>query len=628
MFNKIYTQFLIYDKLLNGVSMELLGKNKEIGDIRKLTIPSLEKLSKEVNEFIISSVSETGGHLASNLGTTDLIVALLKVFNFEKDKIVFDVGHQSYAYKILTGRKEEFKTLRKYNGLSGFPKRRESKYDFFDTGHSSNSISAALGIARARDLDKDKYHVIALIGDGAMTGGEAFEGLNDLGSSKTNMLVILNDNGESISSSVGGLAQKLEKIRINPTYLNLKKDIKKRFVTKEKTIFVLTKIKKKIRNIILPPRLFENFGLKYFGPIDGHNIKELVETLAKIKKMSGPILLHVITKKGNGYLPAMTEPSVYHGVSSFDPEVGIESKGKDYSYYFGQVLIKQTLKNKKIVAITAAMKDGTGLTEYAEKFPDNFFDVGIAEGHAVSMAAGLASNGYHPVVAIYSTFLQRAYDQILIDVCMQDLPVTLAIDRAGLVGADGETHQGIFDISYLSHMPNMQIIAPKNVEELEAVFEYALNESHPVAIRYPRGKSKLDLKPLAKLNKGKWETIKEGKKVALIATGKMLELAVKISEKYPDLMLINATFIKPIDKTLLKKLSIDNYQIITLEDNEINGGLGSNILLYLNSIGYKKNIKIIGYDDKFISQGSIDELLLENNITIKSVSKIVDEFYK
>ena len=427
--------------------MEILGKINEIGDIRKLTILSLEKLSKEVNEFIISSVAETGGHLASNLGTTDLTVALLKVFNFDKDKIVFDVGHQAYAYKILTGRKDDFKTLRKYQGLSGFPKRHESKYDFFDTGHSSNSISAALGMARARDLSKEKYQVIALIGDGAMTGGEAYEGLNDLGSSKTNMLVILNDNGESISSSVGGLAQKLAKIRINPTYLNIKKDIKKRFVAKEKTIFVLTKIKNKIKNIVLPPRLFENLGLKYFGPIDGHNIKELVETLTKIKKMNGPILLHVITKKGNGYLPAMTTPSIYHGVSSFDPEIGIESKVKDYSYYFGQTLIRKTEENNKIVAITAAMKDGTGLNEYAEKFPNNFFDVGIAEGHAVSMAAGLASNGYRPVVAIYSTFLQRAYDQILIDVCMQDLPVVFAIDRAGLVGSDGETHQGIFDIS-------------------------------------------------------------------------------------------------------------------------------------------------------------------------------------
>ena len=608
--------------------MEILGKIHEIGDIRKLTIPALEKLSKEVNEFIISSVAETGGHLASNLGTTDLTVALLKVFNFDKDKIVFDVGHQAYAYKILTGRKDDFKTLRKYQGLSGFPKRHESKYDFFDTGHSSNSISAALGMARARDLSKEKYQVIALIGDGAMTGGEAYEGLNDLGSSKTNMLVILNDNGESISSSVGGLAQKLAKIRINPTYLNIKKDIKKKFVAKEKTIFVLTKIKNKIKNIVLPPRLFENLGLKYFGPIDGHNIKELVETLTKIKKMNGPILLHVITKKGNGYLPAMTTPSSYHGVSSFDPEIGIESKGKDYSYYFGQTLIRKTDENNKIVAITAAMKGGTGLNEYAEKFPNNFFDVGIAEGHAVSMAAGLASNGYRPVVAIYSTFLQRAYDQILIDVCMQDLPVVFAIDRAGLVGSDGETHQGIFDISYLSHMPNMQIIAPKNIEELDVVFDYALNESHPVAIRYPRGKSTLKLKPISKLKKGKWEIIKKGEKVALIASGKMLELAYQISEKYPDLMLINANFIKPIDKSLLESLSKENYQIITLEDNEISGGLGSNILVYLNSIGYSKNIKIIGYDDKFISQGNIEELLFENNITIESISKIIDEFYK
>ena len=607
--------------------MKILDRIQGIEDIRKLNIDNLNKLSQEINKFIISSVSETGGHLASNLGTVDLTIALLKVFNFEKDKIVFDVGHQAYTYKILTGRKEEFKSLRKYKGLSGFPKRYESKYDFFDTGHSSNSISAALGMARARDLDKEKYNVIALIGDGAMTGGEAFEGLNDLGSTNTNMLVILNDNGESISTSVGGLARKLNNIRINPTYLNIKNDIKKRFVSKEKTIFMLKKIKNTFRRIVLPPRIFENLGLKYLGPIDGHNIKGMIDALTKIKKMSGPILLHVTTKKGNGYLPAMSNPAVYHGVSSFDPDLGIDSKGKDYSFYFGQYLINEATKNNKIVAITAAMKDGTGLTEFAKKYPNNFFDVGIAEGHAVSMAAGLASNGYHPVVAIYSTFLQRAYDQILIDVCMQDLPVTFAIDRAGLVGADGETHQGIFDISYLSHMPNMQIIAPKNIAELEYALSYAVSEAHPVAIRYPRGNSKLALKPF-KLEKGKWEIIKPGKKVALIATGKMLEIAYEVSENNPDLMLINACFIKPIDKKILKKLSADNYNIITLEDNQIAGGLGNNILLYLNTINYQGKIKIVGYDDKFVNQGSIDELLTENDITVGKISKIVEEFYK
>lgn len=605
--------------------MKVLEQITEPKEIKKLTITQLKSLSTELREFLIKAISETGGHLASNLGTVELTVALMKVFDFEKDKIVFDVGHQAYSYKILTGRKDRFKTLRQYQGLSGFPKRYESKYDFFDTGHSSNSVSAALGMARARDLDKDNYNVIALIGDGAMTGGEAYEGLNDLGSSNTNMLVILNDNGESISSSVGGLARKLNKVRINPRYLNLKNDIKKKFVSKEKTILILKKVKNKFKNVFLPPRIFENLGLKYFGPIDGHNMKELVETLSKVKKMSGPILLHVITKKGNGYLKAMEEPAIYHGVSSFDPDVGIAKKSNDYSSYFGKYMIDEASKNEKIVAITAAMKDGTGLRNFALNFPKRFFDVGIAEGHAVSLAAGLATSGYHPVVAIYSTFLQRAYDQILIDVCMQDLPVTFAIDRAGLVGSDGETHQGIFDISYLSHMPNMQIIAPKNMEELGTVLHYALTEPHPVAIRYPRGASKLDLKPVANVLKGKWEIIKDGKKIALIATGKMLELAYEVSQKYPDIMLINALFIKPLDFKLLERLVEQNYYIIVLEDNQLCGGLGSNILLELNRLNYKKTIKIIAYEDKFINQGNINELFEENDITLQKISAFIEE---
>ena len=599
----------------------MLDKIKDIKDIKNLSIPELEKLSNEVNDFILKSVAVTGGHLGSNLGATDLTVALLKVFDFNEDKIIFDVGHQAYAYKILTGRKDKFNVLRKYHGLSGFPKKEESQYDFFNTGHSSNSISAALGYAVTRDLEKKNYNIIAVIGDGAMSGGEAFEGLNNLGNINTKMLVILNDNGESISASVGGIAKKLNNIRINQKYINLKKDLKKKY--KLKTIFVLRKIKNRIKNIILPNKIFENFGVKDVGPINGHNIKELVETLNKIKNIDSPILLHVITEKGHGYKFASDYPDIYHGVSPFNIDEKIEKKKQDFSSCFGQALIELRESNPKILAITAAMKDGTGLNEFAKKYPESFFDVGICEEHAVSFAAGMAANNFKPVVAIYSTFLERAYDQILIDVCMQKLNVILAIDRAGLVGEDGETHQGIFDISYLSHMPNMEIIAPKCVEDLKPCLNYAINASSPVAIRYPKGFYSDEKHALKSLKKGKWNIIQKGEKIALIAVGKMVQLALEVMNDFPDIEIIDATFIKPLDYKLLDTLAKNDFDIITIEDNQINGGFGSLVLLYLNKINYQKNIKIIGYDDKFIKQGKIEELLDENEITVKNLKDYI-----
>ena len=591
----------------------MLDKINKIEDIQSLNIDDLKILSKEISNFILESVSKTGGHLASNLGVVDLTIALFKVFDFNKDKIVFDVGHQAYTYKLLTGRKNMFSSLRKYKGLSGFPKIEESKYDFFDTGHSSNSISAALGYAVSRDLNHENYNVIALIGDGSMTGGEAFEGLNNLGNLNTKMLVILNDNGESISSSVGGLAKKLNNIRINQKYINFKNDLKKKY--KSKTIFALRKIKNNIKNIIVPNKMFESFGVKYIGPINGHNMKELVETLSKIKNVDSPVLLHVITEKGHGYELATQYPDLYHGVSSFDLNEKIIKNKKDYSYYLGQSLIELKNENDKIIAITAAMKDGTGLTEFANKYPDSFFDVGICEEHAISFASGIALNGYKPVVCIYSTFLQRAYDQILIDVCMQKLNVVLAIDRAGLVGEDGETHQGIFDLSYLSHMPNMEILAPKCVEDLKPCLNYALNASNPVAIRYPKGFYSSEEYALKRLKKGKWNVIQKGKNIAVLAVGKMFELAIKLKEEFNDIEIIEATFVKPLDYEILNHLAQEEYNIITIEDNQIIGGFGSLVLMYLNKINYKKNIEIIGYNDKFIKQGKIDELMNENNIT-------------
>ena len=601
----------------------MIERINNVNDVKKLTLTELKKLSSEMQEFIIDNVSNTGGHLASNLGVIDLTIALVYTFNFDYDKIIFDVGHQTYPYKILTGRKRLFNTLRKYKGLSGFPKRSESKYDFFDTGHSSNSISAALGLALARDLEHEKFKVITLIGDGAMTGGEAFEGLNNLGYLKTDMLVILNDNGESISKSVGGLSQKLNKIRINTTYINIKKDIKNKY--KDKTVFVLKKIKNNLKKVILPNKLFDNLGLKYIGPIDGHNLKELIDTLKKVKTLNEPVLLHVITKKGYGYLPAMETPNLYHGVSKFNKSSKITKNSNDYSSFFGNSLCDLAKKDPKIIAITAAMKDGTGLNTFAAEFKERFFDVGIAEPHAVSMAAGLALGGFKPIVAIYSTFLERAYDQMLIDVCMQELPVIFAIDRSGLVGADGETHQGIFDNSYLLHMPNIEVLAPKCVEELYYLLRYALTRKKPVAIKYPRGKNEYAFKPLKEITYGKWEIIKKGKKGAIISYGRMLNIIMPLAIEL-DLEIINATFLKPLDYKLLDKIINQGLKIITIEDNVKIGGFGSYVNLYFNEMKYKYDLKIIGYNDIFIKQGSIDELLEQNNMSLDKLKETIKEF--
>ena len=596
-------------------------------NIKELNYKELEELSDEVREFLVEKVSVTGGHLASNLGIVELTISLFRNFDFDKDKIVFDVGHQSYVYKILTGRKKSFNQLRQFKGLSGFPKTTESKYDFFDTGHSSTSISAAIGMARARDLKHENNHIIALIGDGALTGGMVYEALNDIGYNKTNLIIILNDNEMSISSNVGGLSNHLNNIRISTSYNKLKEKVHLKLNRKTRLVNTIRKFKNRLKTIFINSSFFEDLGIRYIGPIDGHNIKELDRVLKKIKKINGPIVIHTKTKKGQGYLPAMENPDKFHGIGPFDITTGnvLKNNQDTYSNAFGKAIENLTKKDKSIVAITAAMASGTGLKKYKEKYQDNFFDVGIAEEHATTLAAGMASGGLKPVFVVYSTFLQRAFDQIIHDVCMPNLNVTFAIDRAGLVGADGKTHQGVFDLSYLSLVPNMTIVTPKCTEELECLLTYAVNANKPVAIRYPRGGDITKLKPLKKVKEGKWEVISKGEKTAVIATGKMVGYALLAKEKCKtNPMIINATFVKPLDYNLLNKLNQKNYNIITLEDNNIIGGFGNQILLYLNKIGYTKKVKILGYEDKFIEQGTIDELLKEEKLSVDEIVKIID----
>jgi len=617
--------------------MKLLDKLNLPEDLKKLNENDNKVLSDELREFLIDSVSKTGGHLASNLGVVELTLSLFRAFDFNKDKIVWDVGHQSYVYKILTGRKEGFKKLRQFNGMSGFPKRNESKYDYFDTGHSSTSISAALGIARARDLNKENYSVIAVIGDGALTGGMALEALNDVGYRKTNLIVILNDNQMSISKNVGALSRYLNKLRIEPRYNKLKTDIQASLNQSDlgKNIAgKLSKVKDSIKQLVVPSMLFENMGVKYIGPIDGHDIKAMTEVFIKAKEIEGPVIIHVATQKGRGYALAEESPSKYHGVGPFDLESGElnVSPKNSYSKAFGKALIHLAEEDKKVVAITAAMPDGTGLKCFAEKFKNRFFDVGIAEGHAVTLAAGMASNGLKPVFAVYSTFLQRGFDQLLNDVCLQNLPVVFAIDRAGIVGEDGETHQGINDLSYLSMIPNIHIVAPKCLEEVEILLKWAINKNAPVAIRYPRGGNIINtLSPITKVEEGKWELINKGSKVCIIATGKMVQHAMLakdiLYENGLNPTIINATFIKPIDKKLLENIKKEGYNILTIEDNILNGGLGCAIKDYLSNIDYKGTIRSIGYDDEFILQGNLETLYKTYKLDFENISKAVIKLY-
>lgn len=602
-------------------------------DLKKLKTKEKEELAKEIREEILNTVSKTGGHLASNLGVVELTIALHSIFDTPKDKIIWDVGHQTYVHKILTGRKDKFKTLRQYEGIAGFPKTGESEYDTFDTGHSSTSISVGMGMARARDIKKEDYRVISVIGDGALTGGMALEALNDVGSSNTNMLVILNDNEMSISKNVGGISMLLSKLRVRKLYVDT--SIKgKYFINRipiigRKIVKLVQKAKRGIKQLVIPKMYFEDIGFKYIGPVDGHNIEELENILKLCNQQEGPILLHVLTKKGKGYKPAEENPDKFHSTSAFNIENGVKvgEKKKDYSKVFGNKLVSLAENNERIVAITAAMKDGTGLNEFSKKFPKRFFDVGIAEQHALGIAAGFAKEGLIPVVPLYSSFIQRAYDQVVHDIAIQNLPVVICLDRAGVVGKDGETHQGMLDMSILSAIPNITIMAPKDFCELEKMLELAINLKRPVVIRYPRGSEEICFENESKIKFGKAEIIKEGTDISIIAIGKMVAKAKRISERlkldYINTEIINVRFCKPIDVETILKSARKTKKVITIEDGTEIGGLGSKVEEVLFEAKEKDiDFHKVSYPDKFIVHGDVSKLEKLYNVDDEYVYKI------
>ena len=609
-------------------------------DIKKLNTDELIQLSDEIREFLLEKVSKTGGHLASNLGVVELTLAMHNVFDTKKDKIVWDVGHQSYVHKIVTGRKDKFDTLRKLNGLSGFPKTCESNHDCFNTGHSSTSISAALGMAKARDMKSEDYSVVAVIGDGAFTGGMAFEALNDGGRLNSNFIVILNDNEMSITPNVGGLSRSFSKMRTGPFYTKTKEDIDN-FLDKlpnlgGKTREAIRRIKGTIKYLITPGAIFESFGYKYYGPVDGHNIEELTMALNTAKRSKKPVFIHVFTQKGRGYSFAEERPDRFHGIAPFEVETGetlVKGGSPDFSSVFGAALCKEAEINNRIVAISAAMVTGTGLSEFSKLYPKRLFDVGIAEQHAVTSSAGLAMNGMLPVVAIYSSFLQRAYDQIIHDVATQKLHVIFAIDRAGIVGEDGETHQGVFDLSFLSHIPNMTIMAPADYNELRDMLHYAIyNTTGPVAIRYPRGRGLESIGQYHPVNSATSVTLSEGSDVCLLAVGSMVQNAVEAAEilksKGVSAGVINARFVKPIDCNAIIASAQKYKKIITIEDNSLMGGFGSNVLSLLNARDIHCRVKTLGLPDDFINHGTRNELIKLVGLDSNSIAEVAMEMCK
>lgn len=608
-------------------------------DLKIMTERELFLLSYEIREFLLDRVSKTGGHIASNLGVVELTIALHRVFDSPKDKIIWDVGHQSYVHKLLTGRGSQFETLRSMDGLSGFPKRYESPHDMYDAGHASTSISIGLGYATARDMNQESYHVISVIGDGALTGGVAFEALNNAGTLGSNLIIILNDNEMSIDKNYGSLSQHLDKLRASRAYLDFKRYLKKTLkgIPKvgEGLYTGMEHIRDSLKYAIVPGAIFEQLGIKYFGPIDGHNIHELTETMTLAKQVEGPVLIHAVTKKGKGYRNAESNPSKFHGISSFDPATGIPIKGKgsmSYSELFGSHLITLAQRDSKIVAISAAMIDGTGLAGFQARFPERSFDVGIAEQHAVSFAAGLALNGYKPVVALYSTFLQRAYDQLIEDICLQNLPVLFMIDRAGVVGNDGETHHGVFDLSFLSPIPGLTVMAPRDGIEFTQMMEYALDLSAPCAIRYPRG-SAIDLLPEQERKPidGGCELLMEGSHVTLVAIGKMVEISIRVSKRLKErgifAEVINARFLKPLDMSTVIRSVQKTKHLVTIEDHVLMGGLGSNLLTQVTT--HKEwNVKTlcVAWPDQFIEHGEMDDLFHRHGLDAESITKKVCEF--
>lgn len=613
----------------------ILEKIKVPNDIHKIPLADFPLLAEEIREFLIKSVSETGGHLASNLGVVELTLALHNVLDFPQDKLIWDVGHQAYTHKILTGRKEEFKNLRKEGGLSGFPKRSESDCDSFDTGHSSNSISAGLGYVRARDLLGQKHHVVSVIGDGALTGGMAYEAMNNAAELKTNFIIIINDNNMSISRNVGGMSTYLSALRTAQAYtgmkLNVTKTLKKIPKVGTAVVDTMRKTKSSIKQLIIPGMLFENMGLTYLGPVDGHNMRQMMKLLNEAKRVEGPVVVHVLTKKGMGYEPASLQPDRFHGTGPFEIKSGSPLSSQtepSYTDVFSKKMVLLGEKNKKLTAITAAMREGTGLKSFSRNFPDRFFDVGIAEEHAVTFAAGLALGGMIPVVAIYSSFLQRAVDQILHDVCMQKLHVIFAVDRAGLVGADGETHQGNFDLSYLSMMPNMVVMAPKNARELEEMLEFAVKYDGPCAIRYPRGKAYQGLlENQAELELGKSEVLEEGKEIAVLGVGSMVPVCQQVvqglREDGYEPTFVNARFVKPLDTGLLDRLSRNHRLIVTVEENVKNGGYGEHVAAYMEACHPETRVLTAAIWDRFVPQGNVDSLRSKIGLSASDIRQAI-----
>ena len=619
----------------------VLEKINQANDIKKLNEEELKILADEIREFLINKISVTGGHLASNLGVVELTMALHLALDFPQDKLIWDVGHQSYTHKLLTGRREWFDELRKYGGMSGFPKRKESECDSFDTGHSSTSISAGLGYAHAREIMGEDYKVVSVIGDGALTGGMAFEALNNAARLKSNFIIVLNDNNMSISENVGGMSSYLAGFRTADAYLDLKNNVMNSLnkipVYGERMVKRIRKTKSGIKQFLIPGMLFEDMGIMYLGPVDGSDYKAIEKVLKEAMNVEGPVLVHVMTHKGAGYAPAERHPARFHGTEPFEIETGLPSKKRikaNYTDIFSTVMRKLGDRDEKVVAVTAAMADGTGLKRFHNMFPDRFFDVGIAEEHAVTFAAGLAAAGLKPIFAVYSSFLQRAYDQILHDVCIQNLPVVFAIDRAGLVGSDGETHQGIFDISYLSTIPNMTIMAPKNKWELSDMVKFAVDFSSPIAIRYPRGEAYDGLEEhRAPVEYGKSEWIYEEAEIVLFALGSMVKIAEAVrdalKEKGYACSLINARFAKPLDTATLDAVTAGHKLIVTMEENVINGGMGEHVTEYYNQTE-NRNISVlnIAIPDDYVEHGNVDILRKEVGIDADTIVKRTVEAYE
>ena len=612
----------------------LLDNINKVNDIKKITPEDYPALAEEIRQFLIEKISKTGGHLGSNLGAVELTMALHIAFNLPDDKIIWDVGHQSYTHKLLTGRREGFENLRKYGGMSGFPKRKESDCDCFDTGHSSTSISAGLGLVKARDIQGQKHSVISVIGDGSLTGGMAYEALNNAAKLDTNFIIVLNDNNMSIFENVGGISKYLNNIRTADTYLDIKEGVYntlKEMPKGNKVVEGIRKAKSSFKQLVVPGMFFEDMGITYLGPVDGHNISAMLRMFQEAKRVRNTVIVHVITQKGKGFEPAERHPARFHGAEPFDIETGLPTKPRttaNYTDIFSTVMCKLGARDEKVVAITAAMPDGTGLKRFRNMYPDRFFDVGIAEEHAVTFAAGLAAGGLKPVVAIYSSFLQRAYDQIIHDVCIQNLPVVFAIDRAGLVGSDGETHQGIFDLSYLSSIPGMHVMAPKNKWELSDMLKFALSLNAPVALRYPRGEAYAGLQEYRMpIELGKAEAIYLENEICLMAVGSMVKTAVEVRKRLHEegfsCSVINARFVKPIDENAVEYAAKHHRFLVTMEENVASGGFGEKVREYFDGLTTDCKLINIAIPDEYVEHGNVDLLKKEIGIDEESITNVI-----